>query len=50
MKILAIILIVALFPVITLSIVGALLVHPLFLLLLLLAVLAWPAIVALRKD
>ena len=50
MKILAIILIVALFPVLTLSIVGALFVHPLFLLLLLLAVLAWPAIVALRKD
>jgi hypothetical protein len=50
MKILAIILLIALFPVLTLGIVGALLVHPLFLLLLLLAVLAWPAIVAARRS
>jgi hypothetical protein len=50
MKIIAIILLIALFPVLTLSIVGALLIHPLFLLLLLVGVLAWPLIVAARKG
>jgi hypothetical protein len=48
-KIMAIILLIALFPVATLSIIGALLVHPLFLLLLLLLLLAWPAFVAARR-
>jgi hypothetical protein len=50
MKILAIILLFALFPVAILSIVGALLVHPLFLLLLVLLILAWPAIGAARRG
>jgi hypothetical protein len=50
MKILAIILLIVLFPVLTLSVVMALLVHPLFLLLLLLGILAWPAIVGARRQ
>ena len=50
MKILAIILLVCLFPVLTLSILMAILVHPLFLLLLLVGFLAWPAIRAARRN
>jgi hypothetical protein len=49
-KVFAIVLIFALFPVLIFSIIGALLLHPLFLLLLLLGIFAWPAIQRLRKE
>ncbi len=50
MKIMAIILLIALFPTVTFGIVYGLLGHPLFFLLLLLLFLAWPSIRILTGD